>query len=102
MNTYMSDYGPLTDQKLRIFLFTGTNAVTDKLDNCFISAISVAICFYLWECKLQKKLPLTASLINDIFYNIENMRKASSQVRKDMDLRLHICRSWDEQVSRRR
>jgi hypothetical protein len=102
MTNYMFDYGPLTDTQLKKFIFTGTNVITDKIDNAFISAISITICFYLWECKLQKKLPVLAGLTNELFYSLENMRKASSQIKRDMDLRLHICRSWEEQVSRRR
>jgi hypothetical protein len=98
---FMFDYGPLTDQDLKKFIFTGTNAVSNKIDNAFICALSVTICFYIWECKLQKKLPSAESLANDIFYNIENMRKASNQIRHDMDLRLHICRNWSEQTGRR-
>jgi hypothetical protein len=98
----MFDYGPLTDPQLKKFIFTGTNVITDKIDNTFISAISITICYYLWECKLHKKLPVPAGLANELFYSIENMRKASSQIKRDMDLRLHICRSWKEQVSCRR
>jgi hypothetical protein len=54
LQKYMSDYGPLTDTDLRKFLFTGINAVSNKIDNVFISALSVTICFFIWECKLQK------------------------------------------------
>jgi hypothetical protein len=102
MQRFLFDYGPLTDQDLKKFVFIGTNAVSNKIDNSFISALSVSACFYIWECKLQKKLPVCESLANEILYNIENMRKASNQIRRDMDLRLHICRNWSEQTGRRR
>jgi hypothetical protein len=64
---FMFDYGPLMEQDLKKFIFTGTNAVSNKIDNVFISALSVSICFYVWECKLQKKLAEVESLANDIF-----------------------------------
>jgi hypothetical protein len=101
MQKYMNDYGPLTETDFRKFLFTGTNAVSNKIDNVFISALSVTICFFIWECKLQKKLPTVEGLANEIFYSIENMRRANNQLRRDTDLRLLICRSWAEQASRR-
>jgi hypothetical protein len=86
------------------FLFTGTNCDTDKIDNFFLSTVAISLMFYIWECKLQKRLPTTESMANDIFYNIENIRRASSTLKAHMAKKnnLLLCRSWTAEVSRRR
>jgi hypothetical protein len=48
--------------------------------------------FSIWECKLQKTIPTVEKLENDVFFNMENIRKVSSALRSDILLNLHICR----------
>jgi hypothetical protein len=42
------------------------------------------------------------SLFNDMFYSIENMRKANNIINTGMNLNLHLCRVWPAESSRRR
>jgi hypothetical protein len=88
--------------KKKQFLFLGNNAATDMRDNLFISMLALSIMFYIWECKLQKRLPSNKGLANDVFYLIENIRRASATIRHDMSINLHICRSWTVEATRRR
>jgi hypothetical protein len=84
------------------FIFLGVNPLTGIIDNPFINALSVQINFFIWECKLQKKIPVAESLFNDMFYSIENMRKANNIINTGMNLNLHLCRVWPAESSRRR
>jgi hypothetical protein len=86
------------------FLFTGTNWDTDIIDNFFLSTVAVILMFYIWECKLRKRLPTTEGMANDLFYNMENIRRASSTLRMHMAKvnNLLLCRIWTAEVSRRR
>jgi hypothetical protein len=91
-----------TDSMKKKFLFLGVNPLTDVIDNPFINALSVQINFFIWECKLQKKIPVAESLFNDMFYSIDNMRKANNIINTGMNLNLHLCRVWPAESSRRR
>jgi exonuclease III len=91
-----------TDDKYKKFVFTGMNGETDNIDNRLLRALSVHFNFYIWECKLQKKQPVAESLYNDIFFYIENMRKANHTMQEAFNIDLHICRIWAAEASRRR
>jgi hypothetical protein len=102
LNKFLFDFNCDNDVNKKLFIYTGTNCLTGNIDNRFIRALSVHFCFYIWECKLQKKLPTAESLYNDLFYSIKNMRKASSIMQQAYNLNLHICRSWAIEASSRR
>jgi hypothetical protein len=104
MNNFIQTFLPdlnLHEAK-KNFFFMGLNTNTDKIDNVFISTLAVSIMFYIWECKLQKKLPTCEGLRNEIFYSVENIRRASATLRHHMSIDLHICRCWTAEASRRR
>jgi hypothetical protein len=104
MNNFIQTFLPdlnLHEAK-KFFFFMGLNTNTDKIDNVFISTLAVSIMFYIWECKLQKKLPTCEGLRNEIFYSVENIRRASATLRHHMSIDLHICRCWTAEASRRR
>jgi hypothetical protein len=101
LNKYLFDFNCDTDEKKKLFVYTGTNCLTGSIDNRFIRALSVHFCFYIWECKLQKRLPMAESLYNDLFYSVENMRKASAMLQQASNLNLHICRNWAVEASSR-
>jgi hypothetical protein len=102
LNKFLFDFNCNSEEEKKLFVFTGTNCVSGQIDNRLIRAISVHFCYYIWECKLQKKLPAVESLYNDLFYGIENMRKASSMMQQAYNLDLHICRTWAIEASSRR
>jgi hypothetical protein len=92
-------FGDLVDKKKKNFM--GLNPETGKHDNFFISTLAINIMRYIWECKLQKNRPMAESLANDIFFNIEGIRRASSTLRMSMNLNLSLCRNWTAEVARR-
>jgi hypothetical protein len=83
------------------FLFLGINPATGKRDNFFVSTIAISIMRFIWECKLQKQIPVAESLANDIFFNIEGIRRASSTLKMSMNLDLSLCRNWTAEITRR-
>jgi hypothetical protein len=83
------------------FLFLGINPDSRKRDNFFVSTIAISIMRFIWECKLQKHIPVAESLANDIFFNIESIRRASSTLKMSMNLDLSLCRNWSAEISRR-
>jgi hypothetical protein len=95
LNKFLPDAG-FNDNtiKKKSFIFIGANPLTDNVDNIFLSAIAMQISYYIWSCKLKKTLPTAESLFNDVFYNIENMRKANSALSNAMVLNLQLCRDW--------
>jgi hypothetical protein len=50
------------------FFFLSINPSSGKNDNLFISLISRLFMFFIWQCKLNKKLPTISNLLNDIFF----------------------------------
>jgi hypothetical protein len=99
-NKYMSDLN-LTETDKKKFIFTGVNPITGSCANNFLSALAKQICFYIWECKLKKTIPMAESLYNDVFFYLENMRKASCAFSKDMNSNLLLCRCWPAETSQR-
>jgi hypothetical protein len=84
------------------FFFLSINPSSGKNDNLFISLISRLFMFFIWQCKLNKKLPTISNLLNDIFFLGENIRRSSSIIREQMTINLFICRVWTAEASRRR
>jgi hypothetical protein len=101
IDTYLSDLHFTNESEKKNFLFLGVNNKTKQIDNDFLSAIAIMINFHTWECKLQKKVPFFMNLCNDIFYKIENIRRASSRFREYMTNDLHICRIWSAEARAR-
>jgi hypothetical protein len=68
LNKFLPDAG-FNDNiiKKKSFIFIGANPLTDNIDNIFLSAIAMQICYYIWSCKLKKTLPMAESLFNDFF-----------------------------------
>jgi hypothetical protein len=89
------------DILMKKFIFTGLIPETNDL-NFFALTISTYISFYIWQCKLQKKLPILSGLCNDIFYYVDNIRVISPLLRLDMNLNLPLCRLWAAESSQRR
>jgi hypothetical protein len=90
--------GPVVEKK---FWFTGTNFVTNKIDNVFLELVSGATMYAIWQCKLMKTNPTVLKIINDKDHLINNARALNQKIRIDMTLNLHICRNWDNIVSGR-
>jgi exonuclease III len=92
----------LNEDEEKKFVFLGINNLTGNLDNFFISTLSIFILFYIWSCKLSKRIPVLEGLKNDLFFEIESIRRLSSTLREDMSLNLAICRAWREEAGSRR
>jgi hypothetical protein len=90
------------DQKVKAFIFTGISHESDTFDNFFISTIALHFNFFIWQCKLQKKIPLPENWYNEMFYTVELIRRISTKLRSDMEINLLLCRSWPEEAGRRR
>jgi hypothetical protein len=90
------------NDKLKKFFFTGINPISGLHDNFFLQAIAILAMFYIWECKLQKRLPTYMGLLNEMFWTGELIRRNSSLFRESMIINLYICRSWQEEAGRRR
>jgi hypothetical protein len=54
---------------MKKFIFVGLMPDNPTL-NFFVLTVSTHINFYIWQCKLQKKLPVQTGLYNEIFYKI--------------------------------
>jgi hypothetical protein len=85
---------------MKKFIFNGSMPENTTL-NFFVLTVSTHINFYIWQCKLQKKLPVQTALYNEIFYNIENIRVICPRLRDDMYLNLPLCRNWAAESSSR-
>jgi hypothetical protein len=83
------------------FFFMGYDPITERFDNFFVNTVSLVIMWSVWECKLQKKIPVSEKIANDVFFQVENIRRASSALRDSMMLNLLLCRNWSAEVSRR-
>jgi hypothetical protein len=91
-----------SEESKKIFFFCGVNPVTDKIDNYFLVLLAKIALFSIWECKLCKQLPSYMKTANDIYFYIDTIKMTSSNVRADMNLDLTICRTWQDEASRRR
>jgi hypothetical protein len=101
-NKFLTDFDSDTDLEKKYFIFTGRNNLDFSYKNAFLRTLSIVISYYIWECKLKKRIPMAESLYNDIFYTIDNMRKANRALSHDMQLNLHICRVWTAEANYRR
>jgi zinc-binding in reverse transcriptase len=95
-------FNPNNVQLCKKFLFTGHNPISGEIDNFFIQTIAILSMFYIWECKLQKKIPVLMGLLNELFYTGELIRQNSSKLREGMQLNLGLCRIWKDEASSRR
>jgi hypothetical protein len=93
-------WNPANEVVTKNFIFTGTAPNTDQ-KNFFISVLSIVFNYYIWQCKLQKRLPAPAALYNEIFYTMENIRRTSTTLRQDMQLNLPLCRNWNDEAAQR-
>jgi hypothetical protein len=82
-------------------LFTGMGPESTEPNFFLLTIMSIAL-FYIWQCKLQKKLPVMEGLLNEIFFTAENILKVSSLMKLTMNLNLPLCRNWTDESSRRR
>jgi hypothetical protein len=95
------DGGPNPEEiKIKKLFFFGINPLTNKIDNFFISTVAITAMHFIWECKLQKKIPVIGNMLNDIYFNFGNISSYSSRIRDDMNLNLALCRNWNEEVRR--
>jgi hypothetical protein len=90
------------DTKVRKFIFMGQSHFSDSIDNFFISTVAITLNYFVWQCKLQKKIPVSENWYNELFYAVEIIRRISNNLRADMSLNLPLCRNWSEESSRRR
>jgi hypothetical protein len=86
---------------MKRLLFTGMDPEMST-PNFFLLTVMTTVLFYVWQCKLQKKVPTLESLLNDLFFTAENILKASNIMVNDMNLNLPLCRNWEAEASRRR
>jgi hypothetical protein len=89
------------DILLKDFIFTGRIPNTTK-PSIFLMTVASYVCYYIWQCKLQKKTPSIEGLYNELFYGVENVARANMQIRLDMQYNLPLCRSWRHEADRRR
>jgi hypothetical protein len=101
-NQKLSDMDCNTEQKLIQFYFLGINPRTAKNDNYFLSTIALLTMQFIWECKLKKVKPVYQTLLNDIYFLAENIRRMSNRMRAAMSINLAMCRSWYDEAHRRR
>jgi hypothetical protein len=84
-------------------LFFWANRILVKmLAIFFISTVATMLNFFIWQCKLQKKIPVIEKWYYELFYAVEIIRHISNNMRADMNLNLPMCRNWSEEASRRR
>jgi exonuclease III len=101
-NQKLSDMGCNSEQELIKFYFLGTNPRTSKNDNYFLSTIALLTMQFIWECKLKKTKPVYQTLLNDMYFLAENIRRMSNKMRAAMTINLALCRSWYDEAHRRR
>jgi hypothetical protein len=105
VNGFLGKYFTMIDlndeQQVKTFTFLG-EINPDYQNNFFISTVAIYLSFFIWQCKLQKKIPLMENCLNDIFYSVDIIRRISSKFREHMNLNLPLCRVWSEEASRRR
>jgi hypothetical protein len=98
---YLPEWSGHDDLMKKKFLFTGINLYTEKRDNFFATSLAIIMLFYIWECKLQKKIPTLDGMTNEVFYTLENIRRASTTCQLAMIINLAICRDWKAETDRR-
>jgi hypothetical protein len=99
--TQYLDWDILDRNGMKRLLFTGMDPEMST-PNFFLLTVMTTVLFYVWQCKLQKKVPTLESLLNDLFFTAENILKASNIMVNDMNLNLPLCRNWEAEASRRR
>jgi hypothetical protein len=82
-------------------LFTGMGPDFNEPNIFLLTIMSIALHF-IWQCKLQKKLPTLEGMLNDIFFIAESILKTSNVVLNAMNLNLPLCRDWAAESGRRR
>jgi hypothetical protein len=85
---------------MKNFLFTGT-IVGLKTQNFFLSTVAIVFNYEVWRAKLQKKIPILNSLLNNLIFTVENIRQVSNTIRHDMQLNLPLCRNWHNEAAQR-
>jgi hypothetical protein len=102
INTFLPELTIDSVSKKKKFIFLGTNPVTDIIDNFFLELLSIILTWYIWECKLQKKLPSYSGLLNEVFFTMDKMVKFSSKLRDAMTINLTLFRVWNAEIGFRR
>jgi hypothetical protein len=97
-NRYLPGFN---NNDVKSILFTGILPEANK-PNLFILTVAIVLLFHIWECKLQKRLPTTESMLNDLFYTTNSIIKSSSKIRDEMINNLPLCRDWQAEVGQRR
>jgi hypothetical protein len=98
---YLLELNLDNERKNKSFYFFGIDPNTEKNDNLFLASVSKQFMFFFWRSKLKKNLPLLNGLLNELFYNLETIRRLNSKFREHMVLNLSICRLWNAVVSSR-
>jgi hypothetical protein len=101
LRKYLPTFNTNDDQRLKMFIFTGAAPDISEDDNFFLRVISLHINYFIWQCKLQKQIPLLENCLNEVFYSVEIIRRINNKLREDMLLNLPLCRNWSEETSRR-
>jgi zinc-binding in reverse transcriptase len=101
-NTIPELFNPDDRESYKKFFFTGRNPLSGEIDNFFIQTMGILTMFYIWECKLQKRIPVLMGLLNDLFFTGELIRQNSCKFREGMSLNLRLCRVWKDEASSRR
>jgi hypothetical protein len=92
---------PRDSDVVKKFLFTGMGPDFTEPNFFLLTVMSIGLHF-IWQCKLQKRLPVTEGLLNEIFFVAGNIIKLSNNMRNTMNLNLPLCRNWAAESSRRR
>jgi hypothetical protein len=99
---FLHDLNANTINEQKKLFFLGVNPIDDSNKNSFLFCVIMHFMHFIWQCKLQKKLPTMQNLLNDIFYNVETIRKNCGEIRDNMANNLTICRIWNDEAGRRR
>jgi hypothetical protein len=89
------------EDDIRKTLFTGL-LPENTTQNSFLLLVVTTILNFVWQCKLQKKLPTLENLLNDLYFSADAVIKCSLVIRDAMNLNLPLCRSWRAEADRRR
>jgi hypothetical protein len=92
---------PRDSDVVKKFLFTGMGPDFTEPNFFLLTVMSIGLHF-IWQCKLQKRLPVNEGLLNEIFFVAGNIIKVSNNMRNTMNLNLPLCRNWAAESSRRR
>jgi hypothetical protein len=90
-----------SDERLT-FWFLGSIKTNPKFENnLFLRMTMIVIQFFIWECKLNKRVQSLSSCLNFYFYHMEILRKVNKKLQYNMGKTdLDLCRYWNSERGR--